>query len=269
MRFMRAFVRNVALLLGRLSSRRSAAAGGFLALMVAALASAQAAAQVNPFARPKAVGYLPGAVYLSDGRIIVGGVRLTTDKSLHVFAPSRKRGLQIPLDTLNEIKVKVKKVRVEKEWRFKHSGSPEKVYTGKTYARLDYSFEFVFGNGETLAADLLLGTPVYVLPDGSPPEEQKKETPGTEPAPPRKPRPMRLLLQPHQVGKVGTAAEDVLHIKRIVLGEKAKAEATAEIERRRKLKLEKRTPADPEKPAAKSSADASPEKGKAETPKPD
>jgi len=200
----------------------------FIALVGAATA---VRAQVNPFARPKPTGYVPGAIYLSDGRILVGGVRLTPGRPLRLFDPVRKRHLRVPLDALREIRMAVLKVRVEKEWRFKYSGDPTKVYTGKTYPRLDYEVTFLFRDGGKVVAhkEDLPGAPIYILPEATAGGNKPSPVPGQ---PPRKP--LMFLIQGHEVGKVGQKAEEVLHIVRVALGEEAQSAARAELEKRQR-----------------------------------
>jgi hypothetical protein len=197
---------------------------------------------VNPFAPPQPAGsndYQPGAVYLSDGKILVGGIRLTPGKSLLVFHSARKQYMDIPLDALRELKVNIAAMREEKEWRFKEGGSPEKIFTGKVCHRLDYSFEFIAQDGKPLIADLAQGTPVYVLREQLGNEDVKGREAADKPESAKPKTPEKLLLQPFQVGEPGQKLEEIAHITRIVLGESAQAEARSELEKQRQAKSTK------------------------------
>ena len=204
--------------------RRSRPAWVFSSCAALLLCAGVALGQVNPFARPKGPAYVPAAVYLSDGRVLVGGARLTPGRPLRAWDAKNKQRITIPLETLAELRVTVTKTRVEKEWRFKYSGSPEKVFTGKTYPRLDYAFEFTFKTGDAMALELPEGAPLYVLPDETPDPGAPKDEPETSKA--RKP--LRFVLQPYTVGTPGQTVQDVVHIVRAVFGEEAKQKALAE-----------------------------------------
>jgi len=103
-------------------------------------------------------------VLLSTGEKIVGKVYMTRGKRLRVRDPKRKRPREVALTDLERLEVLVLKKRIERDWRFKEEGSPEKVFTGKTYPRLDFGLKLTFASGDVLEGLLVKGTTVYVEP---------------------------------------------------------------------------------------------------------
>lgn len=103
-----------------------------------------------------------GIVVLSNGKRVAGMLSLTTGKRLVVRRPDRKRPREVALSELAGIAVRVIGQCLIKEWRFKEEGSPVKVYTGRSYPRLDFGLTLTFTDGRALDCTVAKGTPLYV-----------------------------------------------------------------------------------------------------------
>ena len=140
---------------------------------------------------------VPGTIILSTGEKICGEVFLTRGKRLRIWDLERELYRDFELKKIAQMRIKVKRQRIEKEWRFKEEGSPEKVFTGRFYPRLDFTLTLTLLNGKRVECNLVRGQPLYVQP----PQGKKR----------------RFILQPHLKGEVGQTPGLLVYPKEIVL----------------------------------------------------
>ena len=74
---------------------------------------------------------VPGCIDLSDGTKRPGRIYTTRAKRLKIYNLKRKIYEFVPVPACKRIDVIVEWERMDKEWRFKEAGNPEKVYTGR------------------------------------------------------------------------------------------------------------------------------------------
>ena len=163
-----------------------------------------------PIARREAVrpDAREGMVLLSNDERVSGKLYLTRGKRLRAWDVQQKKYRDIALSELSLIEVRVAQERVEREWRFREEGSAEKVFTGRSYPRLDFTMTLQLTDGRRLEYRMTMGTPLYVqTPDG---------------------KRRRFLLQPHLKGEMGQTAGDLVYVKQVVFGPPEKSgEASA------------------------------------------
>ena len=160
-----------------------------------------AVAGPSPFAR----GKVPreerwGTIWLSDGVGYEGLLRLTMSKRLTVYDEASKEWRKFKLSELERIRFGVEKAEQLPVWRWKESGSDEKVLTGESYPNLILWCEAVATSGERVRGHIL-GTVLYV--EG----EQKK----------------KFILRKYVRGKTGEKTGQVVHVREIVFHAKGKS----------------------------------------------
>ena len=111
-----------------------------------------------PFRRSDA---LPGAIELSDGNQLAGGLYTTVEKPWIVWSEATKSWRRVDFLTLLSIEAVVEEERMELDWRWKGMGEPEKVYTGKKYPmrRMHWRFKLIDGS---VVEGSTKGQPVFV-----------------------------------------------------------------------------------------------------------
>jgi hypothetical protein len=148
-------------------------------------------------------GSVEGMAETSAGEKLSGYVYMTGGKRLRV---RDKKGelYDIKLTKLKKLRINVIKIRIEKEWYFKEEGNPEKIFSGRTYPRIDFNLTLTFKTGKEVTYRIPRGQPIYVLPkegkDGKPPKKR------------------RFILQPYVKGEIGQTPKDLIHLKEVVLG---------------------------------------------------
>ncbi len=160
---------------------------------------------INPFEAPSETRAesLPGVIELSDGSLHPGKLSLTRDARLRIFETKAQRQREIPLSAVRRIDCAIAREWLEKEWRFKESGSDQKVFTGRSYPAREYVHTITLNDGRTIRGDL--SAVVYL----------QGESPTAE----------RYLLHKRDKGPLGTDLRALLYVRALVLGEKAFAEA--------------------------------------------
>jgi len=173
---------------------------------------------LNPFGnvRGKRTDAVPGAMLLSDGKILKGNFYLTRDHNLKIYDETKERIREVPLNAVREIECSVKKEWMEKEWRFKENANNEKIYTGRTYPSRIYVHELKLKRGDSIQGPL--AALIYFEP-APPNNEPENEQPGAIADTP--PGPVRYLLHKRDKGKPGEELKDLIYVKRIVLGRDA------------------------------------------------
>jgi len=178
-----------------------------MACLVGVLGAGRAGAEADRRApRPDAV---PATVVLSNRKTLAGWLHLTPSKRLRVWDCEGRTYRDLSLREVERIEVKVEARRSEREWYFKEEGNPEKVFTGRVYPRLDFSFVLTLRDGRRLTCDLHSGQPLYLVMDD-----------GTR---------KRFILQPHLRGEIGQTHGRLIYPKEILLGvEKGKEKRSDE-----------------------------------------
>ncbi|NIA22029.1 MAG: hypothetical protein GWP05_08740 [Anaerolineaceae bacterium] len=175
-------------------------------------ASAESA-PANPFTKTAAgrPDALAGAVELSDGTVLPGLVYLTRGKDLEIFDTAKKKQRRIPLASVLTIEAVVEWERMDRQWRFKTAGHPEKVYTGKSYPNRMLSYRITLGD-QGVVEGHIAGQLLYVQP--------------------REGRVRLLVLHKRHKGPPGTKLKDLVYLKRVRLGEKARQEAEEQLRKK-------------------------------------
>ena len=137
-----------------------------------------------------------GTVVLSTGETISGKVFLTRGKRLRVYDDAQQCYRDFKLKKFSRLAINVKRQRMEREWRFKEEGNPEKVYTGRQYPRLDFTLTATLKNGRNLTSNIARGQPLYVQPV--------------------KGKRRRFLIQPHLQGKPEQTPGHLVYMKEVV-----------------------------------------------------
>lgn len=150
---------------------------------------------------------VPGYIELSSGRKVPGKICTTRGRRLKVFNLERGAYEFVPVAALDRIEAVVEWERVEREWRFKEAGNPEKVYSGREYPARKLAWRLTLRNGHVITGHIL-GQPLYVAREGEP---------------------ERWLLHDRQKGDVGTTLDALLYIRRVEFGLKAFTAAVREM----------------------------------------
>ncbi len=150
---------------------------------------------------------VPGYIELSDGRKIPGKIYTTRARRLEIFNLERERTEHVPVPAVKEIEAVVEWARIERQWRFKEPGNPEKVYSGRTYPARMLAWRLTLRNDHVITGHIL-GQPLYVTREGE-----------TE----------RWVLHKRQKGPIGTELDELLYIRRVVFGKPAYTKAVKEM----------------------------------------
>jgi len=163
------------------------------------------AAPPNPFGTAAGTrkDAVPGYVELSTGQKIPGRLYTTRAKRLKIFNVERKVYEYVPVPAVRRMEATVEWERLEKEWRFKEPGSPEKVETGRTYPVRQIRWRLILRNDHEIVGHLL-GQPLYVEEGG---------------------HVQRLLLSMRQKGTFGQTLQDLMYVRTVALGTEAYEEA--------------------------------------------
>lgn len=158
----------------------------------------------GPLLRKEAV---PGYVELSTGMKLPGKIYTTRDRLLKIFNLNRQVYDYVPVPALTEIEVVVEWERVDKEWRFKEPGNPEKIYTGRSYPVRMLLWRLTLRNGHQITGHIA-GQPIYVENGG---------------------QVDRFILHKRDKGLPGTDLKDLVYVHHVVFGEDAYNRAVAEV----------------------------------------
>ena len=150
---------------------------------------------------------VPGYVELSTGLKIPGKIYTTRAKRLKIYNLKRERYEYVPVSALTSIEVTVEWERMDKEWRFKEAGNPEKVYTGREYPVRSLAWTLTLRNGHRIYGHVL-GQPLYVEHDGK-----------AEP----------FILHQRDKGPMGRRLADLVYIRRGEFGPEAYQRAVEEL----------------------------------------
>jgi hypothetical protein len=167
----------------------------------------------NPFAGSPAIerkDAVPGYIEVSTGLKIPGKIYTTRGKRLKVYNLDRERYEYLPVPAIVRIDTTVEWERVDKEWRFKEAGNPEKVYSGRTYPLRKTAYTLTLRNGYKIRGHIL-GQPLYVEHNG------KAE---------------RFILHDRDKGAMGETLESLVYVTRVELGPEAYNQAVDELKAR-------------------------------------
>jgi hypothetical protein len=173
----------------------------------------------NPFGAEGGVSgrkdAVPGYVELSTGLKIPSRIFTTRGKRLKIYNLKRETYEYVPVPALTKMEAVVEWERVDREWRFKEAGNPEKVYTGRSYAARQLAWKLTLRNGHQIMGHVL-GQPLYAEHNG---------------------RVERFILHKRDKGPMGSELKDLPYVKSVEFGAdaynqavdelKAKAEAAA------------------------------------------
>jgi len=163
-----------------------------------------------PAGGPSRKDAVPGYLELSNGLKVPGHVYTTRGKRLKIFNLDRQVYEYVPVPACKTIEAVVEWARIEKQWRFKEAGDPEKIYTGKTYPVRKLAWRLTLRNGHRITGHIL-GQPLYVEHNG------KRE---------------RFILHDRDKGPLGASLDDLVYIRRVAFGPKAYNAAVDELERK-------------------------------------
>jgi hypothetical protein len=172
----------------------------------------------NPFATSGGVSRkdaVPGYIQLSTDLKVPGYIYTTRAARLKVYNLDREVWEFVPVPALKSIDATLEWERMDKEWRFKEAGNPEKVYSGREYPVRKVQYVLTLLNDYKIRGHIL-GQPLYVARD------DKAD---------------RFLLNDRSKGAMGETLPSLKYIKHVELGPeaynlaveelKAKAEAAA------------------------------------------
>jgi hypothetical protein len=149
---------------------------------------------------------VPGVIELSDGRKLPGKIYTTRGRRLKIYNLKREVYEYVPVAALKQIEVTVEWERMDKEWRFKEAGNPEKIYSGREYPVRSLVWTLTLRNDHAIAGHIL-GQPLYVEEGG---------------------KAQRFLLHQRDKGEMGQTLKDLVYVRRVAFGPEAYARAAAE-----------------------------------------
>jgi len=173
----------------------------------------------NPFGMPSGgisrKDAVPGYIELSTDLKVPGYIYTTRAARLKVYNLDREVWEFVPVPAIKSIETTLEWERMDKEWRFKEAGNPEKVYSGREYPVRKVQYVLTLLNDHKIRGHIL-GQPLYVARD------DKAD---------------RFLLNDRSKGAMGETLASLKYIKHVELGPeaynlaveelKAKAEAAA------------------------------------------
>ena len=145
---------------------------------------------------------LPGALLLSDGRLLPGRLLTTRDRDWEVWVEAEQRWRHIPPVAVLSISAQVIEQGMDKEWRWKEMGSDERVFTGRErpIRRFLWRFRLIDGSVVTGAVK---GQPLWV------------ESGGQRHGP--------FVLQERSAGQFGQGLDELVYLQKAVISVRAAA----------------------------------------------
>jgi len=155
---------------------------------------------------------VPGYLELSSGLKVPGYIFTTRAARLKIYNLDREIYEYVPVPALKSIDTEIEWERMDKEWRFKEAGNPEKIYSGREYPVRKVCYTLTLLNDHKIRGHIL-GQPLYVA------HNDKAE---------------RFLLHDRDKGAMGQTLADIPYIKHVELGPEAYNQAVDEL----KVKVE-------------------------------
>ena len=179
----------------------------------------------SPFAAGEESGVrkdaVPGYVELSSGAKVAGRIFTTRAKRVKIYNLQKEIYEYVPVPAVRKIETLVEWERMEKEWRFKEAGSPEKVYTGRSYPARKFAYRLTLVGGHTITGHIL-GQPLYLArPSRASPSRASGSSDGSN----DEGKTDRFILHDRQKGPPDTTLEDLVYIRSVTLGRDAYEEA--------------------------------------------
>lgn len=142
---------------------------------------------------------LPGVVELSTGQQMPGMLYTTRGKDWELYVEEDKNIHRIPFIAVLSITANVTEEVQELEWRWKEMGTPERVYTGKSYPtrRCTWTFHLIDG---TKLTGTIKGQPLWI--------EYQQAVTGP------------LVMHERDKGEIGKTLKDLVYIKRIIVSKR-------------------------------------------------
>ena len=166
---------------------------------------------VNPFGAPGSgiarQDAVPGYLELSSGLKVPGRLFTTRAARLKIYNLDREIYEYVPVPALKSIDTVIEWERMDKEWRFKEAGNPEKVYSGREYPVRKVCYVLTLLNDHKIRGHIL-GQPLYVM------HNDKAD---------------RFLLHDRDKGAMGQTLADIPYIKHVELGPEAYNQAVDEL----------------------------------------
>jgi hypothetical protein len=148
---------------------------------------------------------LPGAIQLSDGRVLTGYLSTTQQAMWLVFETESERWRMIPPAAVLSITAEVVEEKQELKWRWKAMGEPERVYTGERYPSRRLTWRFLLADGTEIVG-AVKGQPISVTgPDAA--------VSGP------------FVFHERQKGQVGQSLDELVYIRRVVISRKVMEKA--------------------------------------------
>jgi hypothetical protein len=164
-------------------------------------------ATVGAIARQDAV---PGYVELSTGLKVPGLIYTTRAARIRIYNLQREVYEYVPVPALKGIETAVEWERMDKEWRFKEAGNPEKIYSGREYPVRKVAYTLTLRNDHTITGHVL-GAPLYVDHNGT-----------VE----------RFILHDRDKGPMGSTLAELKYVRRVAFGPEAYNRAVEELKAR-------------------------------------
>jgi len=173
---------------------------------------------------------VPGYVELSTALKVPGWIYTTRAARIKIYNLRREVYEYVPVPALKRIDTTVQWERMDKEWRFKEAGNPEKIYSGREYPVRKAAYTLTLRNDHKIYGHIL-GAPLYVDHNG------KAE---------------RFILHDRDKGPMGSPLADLKYIKRVEFGPEAYNLAVEELKSKAEAAAGKAGAAgDPAAPAPK------------------
>jgi len=154
---------------------------------------------------------LPGVVELSDGRVLAGWLYTTQEKPFSVYVDEGKQWRRIPFECVLSIAAVIVEEKMELSWRWKATGEPERVYTGKRHPTrlLKWRFHLIDGS---YVEGTVKGQPVWAQAAG--------KTLGP------------YVLHERSQGQDDQTLKDLLYAKRIIISRRLMEDVLSDTPRR-------------------------------------
>jgi hypothetical protein len=144
-------------------------------------------------------------ITLSNGEQLRGRVATTYGKPIRIFDIKRQEFRDIAWELIESMEAEVVWERIEREWKFRESGSDIREYSGRTYPARELQYTLTLKNGRTVTGGVV--APLYM---------EKLGVEGT----------ITLVLHKRQKGEIGEGLEKLVYVKRVVFTPPASQPAT-------------------------------------------
>ena len=130
---------------------KPAVIGVMLVLMTATAAAGEPPSPLAPV--ENAPGGRWGYAVLSDDSRLEGRISTTPGKPIRIFDRKKSAFRDVSFEKIQAIEQAPDREWLEQEWRWKESGSDEKVFTGRFYRAAEYRTTVTLATGEQITGD--------------------------------------------------------------------------------------------------------------------